>query len=404
MRISTQTFYDRSLNSLQSQQTALSRLGMQVGTQTRVMTASDDPIAAIRALGIGKSLSVNAQFAASRTQANQSLGLSDNVLGNVASTTHKIKELLVQAGDNALSDVDRAAIATQLESQMDQLMGLANTRDGNGQYLYAGFKSASPPFIKQADGSVSYVGDQGERLMQVDAARQMAANDNGRSIFQSVQANAKYIGSTPASNTGSAMFKGTSVVNANDPNFGKDFDITFLAGEYKVMTKDTPPVVIATGPYKDGGTITFGGMQMAVTGTPVDGDVIHVTTAKNAGTDMFSALSDVISALRQPASGGGSPAFAKINNALSTANVKFSNALDNVLTVATSVGARMAELDMLDEGGEDRRVSEEGSLENLVGLDMIGAISQLERQKMAMQATMLTIMKVQSLSLMDYVK
>ncbi|MDP5008872.1 MAG: flagellar hook-associated protein FlgL, partial [Glaciimonas sp.] len=324
-------------------------------------------------------------------------------LGPENKTIHKINELILQAG-GATIDADRAAIATQLEAQMEQLMGMANIRDGNGQYMYAGYRNGSPPFVKQADGSVLYVGDQGQRYMQVDAARQIAANDDGRSIFQSVQGGARYVTSTPSSNTGSAKFETITVSNRSDPHFGKDFEVSFSGGDYKVMTKDTPPVEVASGPYKAGDTIEFGGMQMIVKGELADGDVINVTTAKNAGTDMFSALNDVITALRQPADAGGDVARAKIANALSTANVKFKNGLDNVLTVATSVGARMAELDTLDESGEDRRVSEEGYLENLVGLDMIGAISQLERQKVAMQATMLTIMKIQSLSLMDYVK
>lgn len=403
MRISTQTLYDRNQHALNTQRYGMMRLGTQIGLEQRVLTASDDPIAAIRALGVNQSLALNEQYAASRNQARQSLSLSDNILGNVSSTIHDIKALLIQAG-GPLSDADRAAIATQLESQMEQLLGMANTRDGNGQYLYAGYKSGSPPFIKQADGSVLYVGDQGQRYMQVDAARQMAANDDGRSIFQSVQSGARYVSSTPGGNTGSAVFGASTVTNPNDPHYGKDFEIKFFDGEYIVTTKETPALIVSTGPYKEGEPISFGGMQITVTGEPADGDTINVTTAKNAGTDMFSALSDVIAALRQPAEAGGDAALAKINNALSTANVKFDNALSNVLTVATSVGARMSELDTLDSSGEDRRVSELGYLENLIGLDMFSAIPELKQREIAMQATMLSFMKIQSLSLMDYVK
>ena len=60
-------------------------------------------------------------------------------------------------------------------------MNIANADDGNGQFLFAGFKSANPPFVAQAGGGVQYMGDQGQRLMQIDVSRQMSATDDGRS-------------------------------------------------------------------------------------------------------------------------------------------------------------------------------------------------------------------------------
>ena len=61
-----------------------------------------------------------------------------------------------------------------MQSNLDQLVGIANSDDGNGQFLFAGYMSASAPFVQQAGGGVQYIGDQGQRLMQVDVARQMS--------------------------------------------------------------------------------------------------------------------------------------------------------------------------------------------------------------------------------------
>ncbi len=51
----------------------------------------------------------------------------------------------MQAGNGTLSDADRASLATTIQSSYDQLVGIANSDDGNGQYLFAGFKSGSRP-------------------------------------------------------------------------------------------------------------------------------------------------------------------------------------------------------------------------------------------------------------------
>jgi hypothetical protein len=47
---------------------------------------------------------------------------------------------------------------------------------------------------------------------------------------------------------------------------------------------------------------------------------------------------------------------------LSTANVKVTNAHDNVLTVLSSVGSRQNEIDALDTGGAARKLQEESYL------------------------------------------
>ena len=205
MRISTQTFYEQSQAAMGSQQGSLLRVQQQLGAMSKILTPSDDPLGATRALAVSQSIAVGAQYAATRSQATQTLSMEENALQSVTTVLQNIKASLVQAGNGTMTDADRASIATTLQSNLDQLQGLANTDDGNGQFLFAGFKSGSAPFIRQADGSIQYAGDQGKRLMQVDVSRQMAGTDDGRSIFQTVQGGAGYITASPAGNAGSGV-------------------------------------------------------------------------------------------------------------------------------------------------------------------------------------------------------
>ena len=402
MRISTQTFYEQSRTSMGAQQSSLLRVQQQLGAGTKILAPSDDPLGATRALAVSQSISLTAQYSASRDHAVQTLSLEENALQSVTTVLQNVKGLVIQAGNGTMSDADRASIATSLQSNLDQLQGLANTDDGNGQYLFAGFHSGSAPFVRQADGSVKYTGDQGQRQVQVDASRQMAGTDDGRSIFQTVQAGAGYVASAASANTGSGVFGSTSVVNPNDVNYGKDFVISFpAAGSYQVDTvpASASPLVAAT-PFTPGSAITFGGLQISISGAPVAGDAVTVATAKNAGSDIFAAIGDVIKALRTPVDGPKNQAL--VSNALSTANRKITNAYDNVLTVRSSVGSRLQELDALSVSGNDRTLHDKSYLSDLQDLDYSSTIGEFLQRQTALQASQQTFVKIQKSALLNY--
>lgn len=402
MRISTQSFYAQSMSALGSQQQQLFRIQQQLAAGTKFLTPADDPVAAARALGVNQSMAESAQYASSRSRAMLSLSQEETALKSATSIMQNMKTLAVQAGNGTLSDADRASLATTLQSNLDQLVNVANADDGNGQFLFAGFKSGTPPFVTEAGGGIQYMGDQGQRLMQIDVSRQMSTTDDGRSVFQSVQGGAGYVSSAGAANTGSGVFGAVGLTDATDANYGKDFVISFAGGNYTVTTQDTPPVVAATGPYVPDAPIAFGGVQIKMSGTPADGDTFQVATARNAGTDVFAAIGDMVAALKKPLTGGGEAAQAELLNSLSTFNVKITNAHDNVLTVTSSVGSRMNELDALNTGGASRFLIDKSYLSELVDLDPASAISEYLQRETSLKATQQTFARLHSIALFNY--
>ncbi len=403
MRISTQSFYQQSQTAMNSLQSNLLRTQQQLGAMSKILAPSDDPLGATRALAVSQSIAAGAQYASSRAQATQTLSLEDNALASVTTVLQNTKSLLIQAG-GTLTDADRASIATALQSNLDQLQGLANTDDGNGQYLFAGFKSGSAPFVSQANGSIAYAGDQGQRLMQVDVSRQMAGTDDGRSIFQTVQGGAGYVTASAAGNTGDGVFSTTSVVDMANPDYGRDFVISFpTATTYRVDTATVPPVAIVPATaYAANSPVQFGGLQISLSGTPAAGDSFNVSTAKNAGTDVFAAINDVIKALNTPVDNAGPAARANVLNALSTANRKVTNAHDNVLTVRASVGSRLQELDALATTGDSRTLYDKSYLSDLQDLDYASAIGEFYQRQTALQASRQTFVHIQKIALFNY--
>ena len=185
MRISTQHLFDAGAARIGEIQSSLDKPQQQVATGRRMLAPSDDPVAAARALEVSQSQSINTQYGVNRGYARDSLVAVDSTLASVTELLQNVKTTAISAGNGTLGDSERASIATALQSSLGLLLGLANTRDGQGNYLFSGFQTNTPAFSQDpVTKVVQYDGDQGQRLIQVDSSRQMAVSSPGQGVFQ----------------------------------------------------------------------------------------------------------------------------------------------------------------------------------------------------------------------------
>jgi flagellar hook-associated protein 3 FlgL len=138
---------------------------------------------------------------------------------------------------------------------------------------------------------------------------------------------------------------------------------------------------------------------MDVKGAPADGDTF--TSQPSAKQSVFTTITKLIDTLRAPAD--GSSGKAALANGLNTASLNMKNALDNVLTVQASVGARMKELDNLDSTGADLDIQYQTTLGDLQDLDMVKAISLFSQQQQTLQAAQMSFKTMSGLSLFNYI-
>lgn len=403
MRVASSTLYQQGLASMNMQQSSLLHIQQQLGTGRKVLTPSDDPVAATRALGVSQASAVNGQYATSRKQANVALGMEENTLSTVTTVTQNIQTLLVQAGNGTLSDVDRASLATALKGQYQQLLGLANADDGNGNFLFGGTQSGTAPFV-QGSGGVQYIGNTEEQQLQVDVARQMSAGNNGREVFQSVQGSAGYVLTGGSANTGTATYGQVSTTDPTNTLYGTPltlkFDDTSGTMQYTITDPAGNPVGGTPLGYGSPSQISVAGITFTVTGTPKNGDKITMQPASRAGTDMFANLKSVIDALDKPVTSDADNAT--LSNTIATGIRQFSNSLDNVLTVRASVGSRMQELDALDAIGTNRDLSYAQTLSNVQDLDYASAITEYYQRQTALQGAQQSFMQIQGMNLFKY--
>ncbi|NTZ53046.1 flagellar hook-associated protein FlgL [Citrobacter gillenii] len=187
MRISTQMMYQQNMRGITNSQAEWMKFGEQMSTGKRVINPSDDPIAASQAVVLSQAQAQNSQYTLARSFATQKVSLEENVLGQVTTAIQSAQEKIVHAANGTLSDDDRASLATDLQGIRDQLMNLANSTDGNGRYIFGGYKTESAPFA-QADGT--YTGGTQNVTQQVDAARTMVIGHTGDKIFAELTSNA----------------------------------------------------------------------------------------------------------------------------------------------------------------------------------------------------------------------
>ncbi len=412
MRISTRMIYEQGSTQLNNLQSALNRTQMQLSTNRRNLTPADDPIASARALEVTQSQALNTQFVTNRSNATNFLSQEELALKSTTNLIADVQELVVKAGNPGLRDEERATIAKELEGRMTDLLGIANTSDGSGGYLFGGYKSSTQPFSQTPTGA-AYAGDQGQRELQVGSSRFLATSDSGAAVFENnMTGNGKFTVTPDSGNftRGGAGIVTSSTVTDASKLTGNKYEIKFSVSgtgdsavtSYTIndltlgQTVPNPAVPVA---YKAGDAINFDGQQVVISGKPGDQDSFGV--APSAKESLFTTVTNLIGALRT--SGNGDAGQARLANNLSSASSILSTAYDNVLSVTAEVGARMKELDYLASSGDDLDLQYSATLSDLQDLDMVKTVSLFTQQQITLQAAQKTFTQVSGLSLFNYI-
>jgi len=444
MRISTNQVYDAGVRNIQRSQEQLVRLQNQISTGRRILTPSDDPVAAGRALTLSQTKDINTQYAANQNEASDRLRLVDSQLAAVNDLLQSVRTRVVQVSNTILVDSDRQAIATELAARFDELLGLANSRNAQGDYLFAGYRSEAPPFALAAAvapataPSVSYLGDDGQQLLQVGAAETMPTNVSGNELFMRIpEGNATF--TTSAGRSGSvALNLGSGLIDSGavvDPTLWRDalnafpwqgtsnrgLEIRFFVvggvTQYQVFDTSTPPgaglpplAVSDPQPFTPGLAIRLAtsvppaaaaldfGAQVVINGTPADGDGFQIKPSVNKS--VFQTVQEVIDLLRSPL--GSAVARTDFSGKLAAHLTNLDQAMGNVNRVQSGVGARLQELDALSATASAVDIQYQQTLSQLQDLDYAQAASDFTRQQVALEAAQKSFVTTSRLSLFQY--
>lgn len=407
MRLSTSWMYQQSLASMMNQQSSLAATQNQVSTGKRINVASDDPAGAGRVISLNHILAANTQYTANIDAASTRLDTAQSTLNSVNDLYNSARDLTLQALNGSLADSDRQAIATQLTQMRDQLLQMANTTDATGQALFAGTSSNTVPFVKNADGSVSYAGNDGQPRASIGAGLTVPTGESGSAIFMDVAAgNGRFVASAAAGNTGTLVVGENAV---SDPTAfaagiaaNGGYTITFDgAGNWNALDGGGNPLLDSggnpvTGSYTAGGSISFNGLTLSLDGEPQAGDSVSIQAG--ASQDVFTTFNNMITALK---SGGSS---AQMTNTLNRQLEALDNAQAEVSRAEVDIGGRTNALAAQRAAYQDLGVTYKSTLSDTRDVDVYQAISNLSLQSTALQASQQVFAQVKSMSLFNYIK
>lgn len=394
IRISTNSLFSTSSGRLSDLQARLNKMQEQIALGKRITVPSDDPVGAAQALELSQGQSINNQYGVNRSNARASLELEEHMLQSVTTLIQNAQTLVVSAGNGSLLDQERGFIATELEGHLADLFGLANSTDGEGNYIFGGYRVNDPPFVK-TPGGARYDGDQGQRQLQVGPMRTLEINDTGNRVFQDMRTGTGLATTAAATtNTGTGIVSNPSITGSLSAD---TYSIVFTSPTQYTIQRNS--VDVSTGnPFVSGQSITVGPYELNITGAPAASDSFSV--APSPKQDLFKTMTDLIDLLKRPA--GSQADKTRLANGLNTAANNLANALDNVLTVRAGVGARLKEVDALDTQGEERDTLYAKSLQTLQDLDYTKAISDLSKQQLILEAAQQSFVKTSGLSLFNY--
>ena len=400
MRISSIEQFQQGIDSILNQQAKLNQTQLQLATGKKVLKPSDDPAVATQLLNLSSLKANNLQYDRNINTALNELELQESVLASSGNVLQRVRELVIQANNATQSPQTREAIADEISNLADELLQLANTKSPSGEYIFAGYNSRTPAFAKSDAGFV-YQGDQGQRLLQVSEDTQLAVRDNGADVFQGMTTgDGRFLLETPVSNTGDGLVKMSSTIDAISDNY----TITFIQTNpgdpllYSVSGEDVGAV--ATGTFAPGEAINFNGISIEIEGMPENGDSYAIN--RSVRQDVFQSVQSIADALL--AGGGTAAQSSKRVNDLGQSISTMDQALEHLQSRRTIVGNRLQALDTRASENADGLLRLERQTSELNDLDFAEAVSRLNLQTTALQAAQQSYIKIQGLSLFNYLR
>jgi flagellar hook-associated protein 3 FlgL len=387
-----QTQFLTSINLLES---GINQTQNQMSSSLSFTTASQNPIGAGSVNNYKQALAQSQQYGSNATSAQTNLSTEDNALSQVQSQLQALRNLALEANSGVLTNSNMSAIASQAVQIQNSLLSLANTTNGNGEYIFGGFAAQTQPFTLSATGA-TYNGDQGQRQVQIAAGQTVADGDNGDTVFNQIKTgNGTFTVSAGAGNTGSGIVGATTVSNPAAYD-GGTYAITFTApGTYQVTEGAT---VVANGTYTDGGTIAFNGVQVTLSGQPATGDSFSLAASGNQS--LFTTVQNLVSALQK---GVSSPASSTaFNNSINSAINNIDQALDQSSNVRATIGGRLNSITTQQSVATSQQTQLQQSISNIQSLDFASAITTLDQQNVTLSAALQAFTLTQGLTLFKF--
>ncbi|MGO1792954.1 MAG: flagellar hook-associated protein FlgL [Oceanisphaera sp.] len=421
MRISSFQFIQRNLDNISARTSqANTQLG-QMSSGKRVEKPSDDPVSANGILNYKQELRKIDQYNTNINLAENRLRREETGLTSGENITQQVKELMLKANNPAITQNERDALKSELESRVNELLDIANSKDEFGQAIFGGFQTDSDPFTFDNQGNIVYNGDSGERQMVIGDSVKVELNHSGEHVFGSVpnprgDFTVDYqLGNEPRED----QVKVESATITDPGTFGdqKKYTVEFVgvtpadpdSEEVFYQVKDeNDNVILPASPtdpqlsYQPGTPIAVDGLEIVVQGEAKVGDSIVLNSDVQDGTGQDDiGVFDVLNRAKEWLETDGH------NPSGQSEMIDILDELDamggHFTRVRADTGNRMQRLDNQKETHAEMTLTLDKLRSGMEDLDYAKATGEFSQTMVALQATQTMFGKIQGMSLFNYI-
>ena len=416
--ISSSQFYTAGLSGMLQQQSLLGTLGQQLSTGSSLGDPSAQPVAVAQNVDLTAQIGQLAGYTQNGGNAQQSLQLESASLQSVGTLIDQVRQLALQMNNGTVSPQDLKNAGTSMQAYLQQLVQYGNTQDGQGNYVFAGSRSQTQPFVLQANGQVLYQGDGGQNQLALGASLNTPIGDPGSAVFMNIPGgNGTFGVAAAASNTGGASLGPGSVVNPSLAQqvllvSGTQYHISFSAAasgglDYSVTSGSGSAFassgVVASGTFSAGMSIGLPpgaspAIEVPVVGNPAAGD--SFTIAGSQPQSLFATFQSLQQAFASTAQTSGTAAQRAqiISNALASLD----QAQTTLLGTQSAIGSRLQQVQAVQTQNASLTLQLQTQQATLSGINYPQVISQYQQSLTALQASEAAFAQLQGLSLFKY--
>ncbi|KPA88657.1 flagellar hook-associated protein 3 [Pseudomonas asplenii] len=337
MRISTAQYYETTAANYQRGYDGMLKSAAEASSLTKVNTAADDPVGAARLLQLGQQSAALVQYTTNANSLKTQYSQSETALQSIQDAMQRARELALSANNGTKTDTDRKAVAQELAQLQDTILGLMNSQDSDGNFLFGGSKTGAAPYTANADGTFSYNGDQSTLSLQVGENLSLGSNITGWEAFQQSinTARTSVTMTAPAVDDGRVTLSNGLVSNSAtyDAKFtaGQPYTVTFLSStQLKItdalgndVTSEASQNGVVSNSSGANQSVNFRGLDLALNINLKSGDVPDTVIAGHTFT--LAAQPDTFNTTRS----AGNPSTTVITGATTTNQTAYTSTFPN---------------------------------------------------------------------------
>ena len=183
MPISTRVYNDIAMSTLNRITGDIQGIQQRIATGRNILKTSDNPAVGAKVSFTKDQKILLERYNSNIDRAQNRLSQAESAVGIGVNVLQRVYELGIQARNGTNNGGDRKVIAMEVRNLRDQMLSLANSRDTNGQYIFAGYKVDSKPFVDDENGDTVHMGDRGVHELQISDNQRISTSLDGADVF-----------------------------------------------------------------------------------------------------------------------------------------------------------------------------------------------------------------------------